>query len=130
VRVVLAARGAHEDQGNSAGLADPWWRRGGLVVTPAVVRWRRCRVVVIEYDTWARSLYANCVPPCGAAPRGRLVGCGAMAQLVARLHGMQKVRGSNPLSSTPGQRPVPIFGTGLFHVVQAAKYSSRVPLSR
>src|SRR5215469_10049891 len=25
---------------------------------------------------------------------------GAMAQLVARLHGMQKVRGSNPLSST------------------------------
>ena len=28
------------------------------------------------------------------------VGCGAMAQLVARLHGMQKVRGSNPLSST------------------------------
>jgi hypothetical protein len=24
-----------------------------------------------------------------------------MAQLVARLHGMQKVRGSNPLSSTP-----------------------------
>ena len=29
-----------------------------------------------------------------------LVGCGAMAQLVARLHGMQKVRGSNPLSST------------------------------
>jgi hypothetical protein len=29
-----------------------------------------------------------------------VVGCGAMAQLVARLHGMQKVRGSNPLSST------------------------------
>src|SRR5215475_645015 len=29
-----------------------------------------------------------------------LAGCGAMAQLVARLHGMQKVRGSNPLSST------------------------------
>ena len=29
-----------------------------------------------------------------------MVGCGAMAQLVARLHGMQKVRGSNPLSST------------------------------
>jgi hypothetical protein len=31
---------------------------------------------------------------------GVLLGCGAMAQLVARLHGMQKVRGSNPLSST------------------------------
>lgn len=25
---------------------------------------------------------------------------GGMAQLVARLHGMQKVRGSNPLTST------------------------------
>src|ERR1700691_4660190 len=33
-------------------------------------------------------------------PKGRPCGCGAMAQLVARLHGMQKVRGSNPLSST------------------------------
>jgi hypothetical protein len=31
---------------------------------------------------------------------GASCGCGAMAQLVARLHGMQKVRGSNPLSST------------------------------
>ncbi len=28
---------------------------------------------------------------------------GAMAQLVARLHGMEEVRGSNPLSST--QKP-------------------------
>jgi hypothetical protein len=28
-----------------------------------------------------------------------------MAQLVARLHGMQKVRGSNPLSSTEFQEP-------------------------
>ena len=66
-------------------------------------RWRRGRtggVVVIEYDTWAWSLYANCVPPYGAARDGWTVGCGAMAQLVARLHGMQKVRGSNPLSST------------------------------
>jgi hypothetical protein len=34
------------------------------------------------------------------ALNGRPCGCGAMAQLVARLHGMQKVRGSNPLSST------------------------------
>jgi hypothetical protein len=47
-----------------------------------------------------------------------------MAQLVARLHGMQKVRGSNPLSSTPGQGPVPISETGLLHVRTAAKYSS------
>jgi hypothetical protein len=31
-------------------------------------------VVVIEYDTWPQSLYANCVPPCGAAPKGRPVG--------------------------------------------------------
>ena len=36
----------------------------------------------------------------GRLRRGLLLGCGAMAQLVARLHGMQKVRGSNPLSST------------------------------
>ncbi len=36
----------------------------------------------------------------GLPGRGVLGGCGAMAQLVARLHGMQKVRGSNPLSST------------------------------
>jgi alkanesulfonate monooxygenase SsuD/methylene tetrahydromethanopterin reductase-like flavin-dependent oxidoreductase (luciferase family) len=50
-----------------------------------------------------------------------------MAQLVARLHGMQKVRGSNPLSSTAGQRPVAIFGTGLSHARTAAKYSSPPP---
>jgi hypothetical protein len=32
-----------------------------------------------------------------------------MAQLVARLHGMQKVRGSNPLSSTRSEaRWIPI----------------------
>ena len=36
----------------------------------------------------------------GRLRRGLPLGCGAMAQLVARLHGMQKVRGSNPLSST------------------------------
>ena len=28
-----------------------------------------------------------------------------MAQLVARLHGMQKVRGSNPLTSTKFRKP-------------------------
>ena|SRR5215467_327081 len=33
------------------------------------------------------------------------VRCGAIAQLVERLHGMQEVWGSNPHSSTPGQRP-------------------------
>ena len=32
-------------------------------------------------------------------------GVGAIAQLVERLHGMQEVSGSSPLSSTPGQRP-------------------------
>jgi hypothetical protein len=36
----------------------------------------------------------------GRPSRGVAWACGAMAQLVARLHGMQKVRGSNPLSST------------------------------
>jgi hypothetical protein len=30
---------------------------------------------------------------------------GGMAQLVARLHGMQKVRGSNPLTSTKFRKP-------------------------
>jgi len=43
---------------------------------------------------------------------------------------MQKVRGSNPLSSTPGQRPVPISGTGLLHASTAAKYSSSREPSR
>jgi hypothetical protein len=36
-----------------------------------------------------------------------------MAQLVARLHGMQKVRGSNPLSSTRSEAcgdPIKIIG--------------------
>ena len=40
-----------------------------------------------------------------------------MAQLVAHLHGMQGVRGSNPLSSTQiylTKRPVRIVGWGLF----------------
>jgi hypothetical protein len=41
----------------------------------------------------------------GRPSRDVLSGCGAMAQLVARLHGMQKVRGSNPLSSTQLQKP-------------------------
>ena len=31
---------------------------------------------------------------------------GAMAQLVARFHGMEEVRGSNPLSSTPTEPPL------------------------
>jgi prephenate dehydrogenase len=34
-----------------------------------------------------------------------------MAQLVARLHGMQKVRGSNPLSSTSFRICVRLFKT-------------------
>src|ERR1700677_4639468 len=44
--------------------------------------------------------YANSVPPtAGCCPPG-VGGRGALAQLVERLHGMQEVRGSNPLSST------------------------------
>jgi hypothetical protein len=31
------------------------------------------------------------------------------------VHGMEEVRGSNPLSSTAGQRPVRTRETGLFH---------------
>ena len=69
-------------------LAD---RRGG-----GLAAWRASS---FEYDTRARSRYASCVPPTGRR-MATSVGCGAMAQLVARLHGMQKVRGSNPLSST------------------------------
>src|ERR1035437_7542177 len=37
------------------------------------------------------------------APREK--SCGAVAQLVAHLHGMQGVRGSSPLSSTKGSSP-------------------------
>jgi hypothetical protein len=44
------------------------------------------------------TLYAICVP---AASQLHAAGRpGALAQLVERLHGMQEVRGSNPLSST------------------------------
>jgi hypothetical protein len=57
------------------------------------------------------------------------------------LHGMLKVRGSNPLSSTlapplaalsctAGQRAVPISETGLLHVNAAANHSSTVELPR
>jgi hypothetical protein len=45
------------------------------------------------------------------------------------LHGMQKVRGFESLSSTPGQRPVPISEAGLFHTCTAAKYSCRTALT-
>src|SRR5215211_7613455 len=41
--------------------------------------------------------------------RGRKRHQGALAQLVARFHGMEEVRGSSPLSSTdvwPSQRPL------------------------
>ena len=37
-------------------------------------------------------------------PVVKAAGKGAMAQLVARLHGMQKARGSNPRSSTISSR--------------------------
>jgi hypothetical protein len=39
----------------------------------------------------------------------------------------QKVRGSNPLSSTPGQEPVPISETGLFHARTAATGRDKMP---
>ena len=43
---------------------------------------------------------------------------GAVAQLVAHLVRNEGVRGSSPLSSTAGQRPVPGSGKGLFWFVQ------------
>jgi hypothetical protein len=49
---------------------------------------------------------------------------GAVAQLVARLVRIEKVRGSIPLSSTAGQRPGPIDGYRAVFVCAAAKYSS------
>ena len=54
------------------------------------------------------------------APWCPLVGCGAMAQLVARLHGMQKVRGSNPLSSTVFRTSVRIIVTILVTITTSA----------
>jgi hypothetical protein len=47
---------------------------------------------------------------------------GAVAQLVARLVRIEKVRGSIPLSSTPGQRPSP----EIFLRVTGPSYSSKV----
>src|SRR5271156_4697517 len=44
--------------------------------------------------------YANSVPPTAWCCQPGVGGRGALAQLVERLHGMQEVRGSNPLSST------------------------------
>jgi hypothetical protein len=41
---------------------------------------------------------------------------GPVAQLVAHLHGMQGVRGSNPLRSTKKQNPFPL-GEGFFITV-------------
>ena len=45
------------------------------------------------------------------------------------MHGVEKVRGFESPSSTPGQRTGPIFGTGLLPAVPAAKYSSRIQYS-
>ncbi len=42
------------------------------------------------------------------------------------LQGMQKVRGSNPLSSTPGQRPVRIIEPAFSVACTAAKYGSKI----
>ena len=45
---------------------------------------------------------------------------GVMAQLVARLNGIQKVRGSNPLSSTTDENPL-AQPSGFLFVVEGAK---------
>src|ERR1700730_16010051 len=76
-----------------------WVSGFGPLGGPAGWRLAAWRASSFEYDTRARNRYASCVPPTGRR-MATSVGCGAMAQLVARLHGMQKVRGSNPLSST------------------------------
>lgn len=47
-----------------------------------------------------------CGPPSAKLPESARHR-GALAQLVARFHGMEEVRGSNPLSSTASQRPFP-----------------------
>jgi hypothetical protein len=53
--------------------------------------WRRIRNVRAAFGTMALALRST-------GPQG----LGAVAQLVAHLHGMQGVRGSSPLSSTTG----------------------------
>src|SRR5690606_27764982 len=50
---------------------------------------------------------------------------GGVAQLVAHLLCKQGVRGSSPLASTPGQRPFPLVGEGLFRARTPAKYGSK-----
>jgi hypothetical protein len=49
---------------------------------------------------------------------------GAVAQLVAHLHGMEGVRGSNPLSSTQVKGRFTVRGTGLFDLLAAANGSN------
>src|SRR3984957_13358942 len=57
--------------------------------------WRSCATHALGTGMLTAFHLAGC-----SSTEQPVVGCGAMAQLVARLHGMQKVRGSNPLSST------------------------------
>src|ERR1700722_12156501 len=69
-----------------------------------------------RYDAAVPNRYA-CVPAAGYGCRG------ALAQLVERLHGMQEVRGSNPLSSTRSETcgdPIMIIGEQVGE--QAARY--------
>ena len=101
---VVEAGCAHLDQGNR------WGSRGLSIVggVRAALR-QRCMADVLlrSWDVMGSST-THGLGPCklstfhqtGRLRRGASSGCGAMAQLVARLHGMQKVRGSNPLSST------------------------------
>jgi DNA-formamidopyrimidine glycosylase len=66
-------------------------------------------------------------PPRPRVTAGTLneVNLGALAQLEEHLLCKQRVRGSSPLSSTAGQRLVPILRTGLLYARTAAKYSSK-----
>ena len=63
--------------------------------------------------------------------RGRVLSLlphhGAVAQLVAHLVRIEGVRGSSPLSSTPGQRPFPGNGGGPLTLVQQVATLTAVP---
>ena len=72
-------------------------------------------------DGWSQPGCCTCAGNRWYPKRGKP---GALAQLEEHLLCKQRVRGSSPLSSTAGQRPVPISETGLLHGRTAVKYSS------
>ena len=88
------------------------WSEKGWRAGSASPEWRDRRSVREN----PRSRYAISVPPL----RGAEQFSGAIAQLVERLHGMQEVRGSTPLSSTGQTHNSKPFEPGT-----AAKYSSK-----